>query len=508
MSSPFSQKVRTYTPILEVVGVTLISILILGWVVFDLDGLLGPDGYYHFRLAGVLWDEGLFSSVKALPLTVFGEDLPDHHLLWHWLLIPFTFFDDPFQGVQWAAVITGALVPAGLTFFGRKMDVPLAPFWGLLAVCAVMTLPGRFLMLRAQNIAILLIFLSLYALIKERIRLLGVVAFVFMVTYHGAVILAPIVTLYAFAIWLHERRIVYQPFVAAGVGGLLGLILNPYFPLSFEYLYFHTVLTVPEAGAATGGGSEGSSPPWSMLWTHAWVVHVLLMTTLGAAAWTQYRLQKKVLSIAATITVFTALLALFMYKGANRFGEYYGPLGVMGAAIVLRDVLRAQERSMKGFKLPVGLALLLGGLLITQGTQGVGVVERFSQFKGEKYAKIAGRLQAEAQPGDMVYNSAYHDFPLLYFHAAEFRYVIGLDTHYLSEANAQLFNEWRWIQTVDGSEPNDPSPLIAAHFNAKFAVIAREHRGLAQRLAQSRHASLMEATPYGWLFRIRLDQDP
>ena len=442
MDSPLSQRVRTYTPALEVVGVYLISALILGLVIFDLDGLLGPDGYYHFRLAGVLWDEGLFSSVKALPLTVFGEDLPDHHLLWHWLLIPFTFFEDPFQGVQWAAILTGAIVPAGLTFYGRKMEVPLAPLWGMLAVCAVMTLPGRFLMLRAQNIAILLIFLSLYALIKERIRLLGVVAFIFMVTYHGAVILAPIVTLYALAVWIHERRFVYKPFVAAGIGGLLGLIINPYFPLSFEYLYFHTVLTVPEAGAGTGGGSEWSSPPWSMLLTPAWVFHVLLLTTLGAAAWTRHRIQKNVLSLAATMTVFTALLALFMYKGANRFGEYYGPLGVMAAAVVLRDILRVQERPIEGLKLHLGLVLLLGGLLISQGTQGLGVVERFSQFKGEKYAKISERLQSEAEPGSMVYNSAYHDFPLLYFHAPGLRYVIGLDTHYLSEANTQLFDEW------------------------------------------------------------------
>ena len=232
--SSFPQRMRAHGTLLEVAGVYLVSAIVLATVIVDVEGILGPDGYYHFRLASVLWEEGLFSSVKALPLTVFGEELPDHHLLWHWLLIPFTFFDDPFVGVQVAAVLTGAMVPAGLTFFARKMQVPLAPLWGLLGCCAVMTLPGRFVMLRAQNIAILLILLSLYALIKERFRLLGVVAFIFMVTYHGAVILAPIVFFYAAALWIHERRLSWKPFVAAGLGGLLGLVLNPYFPISFE----------------------------------------------------------------------------------------------------------------------------------------------------------------------------------------------------------------------------------------------------------------------------------
>tara|TARA_Y100001954_G_C15785811_1_gene592445 strand:- start:5 stop:1561 length:1557 start_codon:yes stop_codon:yes gene_type:complete len=512
MKGRFRQAIRANTTLLEVVGVALISALALGSVIADVEGILGPDGYYHFRLAAVLWEQGLMSSVEALPLTVFGEELPDHHLLWHWLLIPFTFFEDPFVGVQVAAVVTGAMVPAGITLFARKMSIPLAPLWGLLAVCAVMTLPGRFVMLRAQNIAILLILLSLYALIKERFRTLGVVAFCFMLTYHGAVILAPLVTLYAGALWLHERRFSVKPFVFAGIGGLLGLTLNPYFPLSFEYLYFHTVLTVPEAGAATGGGSEWSSPPWSMIWEHAWAVHCLLLASLGVAGWRHAKGRESKLTTAATTLVFAALLALTMYKGANRFGEYYGPLGIMASALIFRDLM-SQEDVPKGivaasWKRYAILALLLSGLVTTHAIQGLGVVERFSLFRADKYSAIAERLRQEAEPGSMVYNSAYHDFPPLYFHAPTMRYVIGLDTHYLSEANKALYEEWRWIQQVKANDPNDPAPLIAAHFKSSFAVIAREHRGLAHRLHRSNHAKLLEATAYGWLFKVQLPREP
>jgi hypothetical protein len=506
--SPLLQRLSVHRTLFEVAGIYLLSALTLGFFIFDRDGLLGPDGFYHFRLAGVLWDEGLFSTIEALPLTVFGENLPDHHLLWHWLLIPFTWIEDPLLGVQWAAVLTGAMVPAGLTFFGRHMAIPLAPMWGLLAVCAVFTLPGRFVMLRAQNIAILLIFLSLYALVKERLRMVGVVAFVFMVTYHGAVILAPLVALYACAVWFHERRLAYKPFVAAGVGGLLGLIINPYFPVSFEYLYFHTVLTVPEAGAGTGGGSEWSAPPWSMLWQQAWAVHVLLLGAIGSSAWVARVRKEKVLSLGATVMVLAALLTLVMYKGANRFGEYYGPIGIFAAAMLFRDILQGVDGSPKRGRFKLVLALLVGGLIVSQGTQGLLVVDKYSQFKAEKYEGIAKVLAAESKPGDMVYNSAYHDFPFLYFHQPNLRYVIGLDTHYLSEANPLLFNEWVWMQQVQADDPNDPAPLMAAHFKADFAVVAREHSGLAARLLKSPHVRPLVATRYGWLFKITLDSVP
>ena len=506
MTSSVLERASKHSTVLEVIGVYLVAVAVLGTTLSELNGILGPDGYYHFRLAAVLWEDGLFSSVKALPLTVFGEDLPDHHLLWHWLLIPFTFFDDAFLGVRVAAVATGAMVPAGIALFARKMNVPWASLWALLAACAVMTLPGRFVMLRAQNIAVLLILLSCYALIKERFRLLGCVSFLFMVTYHGAVILAPIVTFYVGARWLHERKVLILPFVAAGAGGVLGLTLNPYFPASFEYLYFHTVLTLPEAGAATGGGSEWTSVPWSMLWEHAWGVHVLLFGSLATMAWRRLRYGQCLLSTESTFFLLTALLMLFMYKGANRFGEYYGPMGVIASGLLFRDILAAHGQTAGTHAPRLALAALLTGLILTHGSQNLHIIERFSVFRHDKYAVISERLNHEADSGTLVYNSAYHDFPFLYFHAPTMRYVIGLDTHYLSLANKTLYEEWLWIQQVKGDELNDPAPLIAGRFQASYAVVAKEHHGLARRLARSPHAVLLEETRYGWLFRISLNR--
>jgi hypothetical protein len=357
-----------------------------------------------------------------------------------------------------------------------------------LAVCAALILPGRFVMLRAQNIAILLILASLWALLEDRLKTLCVLAFIFMLTYHGAVILGPLVFLYVVATWLKERRFDLRPVLAAGVGGLLGLTLNPYFPASFEYLYFHTVLTVPEAGVGTGGGSEWSAPPWSMLLDQAWPAHVLLTGSLVASWLIGRRLGEKVLSKVSVMMVFSALLALAMYKGAHRFAEYYGPLAVLASASCVRDIFKIHPPGARTRWL---LAVFLLGLIVSQGARGLLVIERHSEFRPDKYEEIGHVLEHEAQAGELVFNSAYHDFPFLYFHRPELKYVIGLDTHYLSEADTLLFNEWRWIGRVSADEPNDPAPLIRGHFRSRFAVVAREHSGLAKRLLRSPHASLL-----------------
>jgi hypothetical protein len=474
----------------------------LGWVIFPLDGFLGPDTYYHFRLAA----EGPWDGISALPLTLLAENGPDHHLLWHVFLIPFTWASDPFTGMQWGVVITGALVPAGLYVFARKMAIPWAWLIVFLAVVGATIMPGRLVMLRAQNIAILLMAWSLWVLVKKQYKLLGLVAFIFMGTYHGAVLLGPVTFIYVTVIAFYERRFAWQPLAYAALGGLLGLIISPFFPRTFEYLFFHTIYTVPEAGLSTGGGSEWSSLPWEMILTHGWPIHVALLTTLVFTFITHRKKPGASFLQADTMLVLAVtVMTLVMYKSSHRFAEYYNPFGILASGLVLRDGLARVTLPVwgKGMVVVVMLALAVPGAI-----RGVGVIERRSVYTPDKYAQISAVLAKEATQGDMVFNSAYHDFPLLYFHQPKMNYVIGLDTHYLSYTEPSLYGNWNWIgQEVTVAEANDPAPIIRKRFNARWAVVDHHKDALAQRLIKSPHAELKLATQWGWLFRLELPEE-
>jgi hypothetical protein len=241
-----------------------------------------------------------------------------------------------------------------------------------------------------------------------------------------------------------------------------------------------------------------------MLFEQAWPVHVLLLGSVSAAWLVGRRLGENILTKVSVMMLLAALLALAMYKGAHRFAEYYGPLGVLATASCVRDIFAVHP---PGTRTRLFLAAFLLGLIVSQGARGLLVIDKYSEFKPEKYAEIGHVLEHEAKPGEIVFNSAYHDFPFLYFHRPELKYVIGLDTHYLSEANVLLYDEWRWIQGISPDEPNDPAPLIRAHFHSRFAVVAREHHGLAKRLLRSPHATPLLGTQWGWLFRIDLPEE-
>ncbi|MBI3626721.1 hypothetical protein HY224_01600, partial [Candidatus Uhrbacteria bacterium] len=52
-------------------------------------GVADPDAFYHIKMAQMMAHQGLLTEFPALPYTTFSQNFTDHHLLYHFLLIPF-----------------------------------------------------------------------------------------------------------------------------------------------------------------------------------------------------------------------------------------------------------------------------------------------------------------------------------------------------------------------------------------------------------------------------------
>src|SRR5881227_128781 len=69
------------------------------------------DGYYHIKWARLLWDNMRAGHLRPpgfpwLPLTTLSpREYVDHHLLFHIILIPFTWFRDLQTGAKVAAFL-------------------------------------------------------------------------------------------------------------------------------------------------------------------------------------------------------------------------------------------------------------------------------------------------------------------------------------------------------------------------------------------------------------------
>lgn len=480
---------------LEGIGVFGVSLLAFGWAVLPGDAALSADGYYHMTIVRLMAETGPVVDVSWLPLTVLGEHGPDHHWLWHLLLTPFAAIDDPFAGLKWAAVVSASVVPLGLYGAARWARIPGAAGVALLAVVSAQIVPGRLVMLRAQNLAIVLVALALVAMGRRRHLVLAAIAFAFMQSYHGAILLGPLVLAWTLIVAARERRLDPLPAAAVAGGVLLALVANPWFPDNVDYLLFHSVFKLRNE-ARLGVGLEWVSPPWAYLLREAWPTHVALL--LGAGILLARRRLRELRADTLLCLCATAI-CLLLYKGAWRFAEYYGPIGVLTAGVLLRDAEIQAAPAWSRRALAVAASLLV----LWQGTLGLGLIRRHSIVRPDRFAAVGAYLRDHAEPGEMVFNDAWPSFVYLVWHDSDRVYVNGLDPHYLLGADEARFAAWQRVGRARATDASDPALEVARVFQSRWVVVDRDAgKGLAARLLRSPHATLRVTEPAGWLFEL------
>jgi hypothetical protein len=483
--------VKTRRALLEAAVLFAVALFFFRWKLAEWHGFLDYDGHYHLMVAHWIADRGLWTDIPWLPFTVLGARGPDHQWLWHLAFVPFTYLEDPAQALAWAAAFNGAATVAAAAFVMRVLGVPAAPLFALLAMTAGLSVPTRFMMLRTQNIAVIYMLLAVWAMARGRHKTLGAVAFLFLESYHAAVIMLPMALIGCAARSFEERKVVVTPLVAVAAGMTAALLVSPWFPRNVDYLLFHILFktAAPAYGQQMSSliGTEWYPSSWSNIARQAWPAHATLLAALAALVWRKARPR------ADTLIAFgVAALSLYLYWRAVRFAEYYVPFALLAAGLAVRDA--RIELSLRSLRMAVAVAWTA-----VAASVGVAAIDRVVLMPPDYLEAAAKRINESGKPGDVVFNSLWSDFMALVWWAPAFRYINGLDGHYLAFGDPARFAIW--IALLDGVA-EEPARVMTHAFGARFAVIARQHAKLAGQLMQSQDAVLLLTAPEGWLFQL------
>jgi hypothetical protein len=479
-------------------GLVFVGALLLSrWEVSQWDGFVDFDGHFHLRVAQWIAHFGLWTDIPWLPYTVLGERGPDHQWLWHLTLVPYTWISDEGAALAWATAGNAAMVPAVLAFTMRMLRIPAAPVFVLLAVCASTYMPGRLLMLRAQNIAIVFMLLSIWAMARERYRTLLLLAFLFLASYHAAIVLVPIAVLGCAVHSALQKRAVAAPLLAVGAGLSLALLISPWFPRNIEFLLFHifykTAAPVYGEHLSTLVGREWYPPLLQNLLFDSWPAHLLLTAAVASLAVRAYREQGWRPATETLLAVGVALLFLGLYWKAVRFTEYYVPLCALAAGLAARDAWPAAFLTRAGTVSLIAASAIFASVGLTQ-------LGRFALMPRDYLAAVGERLNELGKPGEIVFNSSWGDFTALVWWADAFRYINGLDGHFLAYRDPGRLATWL---ALGAGAVKDPTEVIAAGFGARFVVVSAQHDSLARQLRESPRAVERVSSKDGWLFEIK-----
>jgi hypothetical protein len=319
---------------------------------FSTDGICCGDfdGYYHIKWSSLLWEgmrRGVFPpSFSWLPLTTLDpKGYVDHHLLFHILQIPFTWFLDLRMAAKVSATIFSTLAVFSCFWLITRYRIRYALCWLIALLACSAPFLYRMNMAKAPPLAIIFMIVGIYLLFEKKYVWLLPLAFLFVWTYSLFVTLVAAACVWPLVVFWSERafdrRAVWRTLSAplyTIAGTILGFIVNPYFPKNVWLFYEHVRIKVTAGDFTTSVGTEWYPyESWYFLGSCI-VAFAAMVAGYVAFDWSDRRRAARPL----LLMVFSTLLMIASFR-SRRFVEYWPPFAVLFAAFSLQAILEGAK---------------------------------------------------------------------------------------------------------------------------------------------------------------------
>lgn len=463
-------------------------------VQFATPGLADNDGYYHMKMGWLMREQGLRPEFIWLPQSILGPDqFYNHHMLYQVYLGLFAGDGSPeamVRGAKLASVLMPALAFTAIWWLLRGQGVPWPALWALGLGVVSEAFLYRMSRPRAQSAALLLLALGLHWLLQRRYWRLLPLGFVFVWLYNAFPLLLVLVGAYAAAALLTERELAWRAGLAAAAGVALGLVVNPYFPQNISFILSHIAPKVGDATSTSVGNEWFPYQTWTLVQNSGGALGAWLLGVL-AIGWRGRRFDR------AQLTAFfvSVLLGYMLFK-SRRFIEYFPPFALVFAALATGPLLNdwlaaARERATGGAeggaRRLAGMARWLApalGLALVAGLA-VPTIRDARELMAdsrpaETYAGASAWLRANTEPGSLVFQTDWDDFPRLFFYNTHNIYLAGLDPTYFELYDTPLYDEW---VAITRGEVERPAQAIRERFGATVVISDLNHRAFEREAA-------------------------
>jgi hypothetical protein len=456
------------------------------------------DGYYHIRWSRLLWENmraGHFfpPTFQWLPLTTLNpKDYVDHHLLFHILQIPFTWFGDLRLGAKVAATIFASLAVFSCYWLIVRYRISYALVWLVALLSCSAPFLYRLNMAKAPPVSIIFMVAGIYLLFERKYVWLAPLAFLYVWTYSLFVTLLAAALIWTAVLAWSEWRFEWRPLVWTGVGTIAGFIINPYFPKNVTLFLEHVWIKVRIwDDFSTSVGSEWYPyESWFFLGS-CLAAFVAMLVGYIAFDWSDKRRAVRPLFF----LIFSTLLMVASFR-SRRFVEYWPPFAILFAAFTLQTIFDGARRRVVGH-LPedlldelqpfldrdepaetveqrrtreywqtgaaVFVALVLGVVLVVNVH---GTAKTLAEEAGpDRYRGGMQWIQSNVPAGEMVFNTDWDDFPKMFFYDTSHTYASGLDPTYLLDKNPELS---KLYEEITLGKIKDAAPIIRDRFGARY----------------------------------------
>ena len=422
------------------------------------------DGPFYAQEANILIHQGFIKNFPWLPDTILGTHFGGIHFLFSYLLVPFVALFGTLIGAEVGAAF---FCSAMLTFWYIllcRAKVPYASLWTIFLLFCSFDFLYRMILTRPLALSALALLALYYCAVERKYLWLLITAFLFTLSYDGAIIsLVLLVPLFAADI-LYERTINFS-WLLIPLGIVLGYIINPYFPANIQFLHF---AINPITNSAVGSIVEWSPISFRVFFEN----NILLFCTWAIAQIGFYydnpfelkNRERFILSI-------TSLIFFFLMLMYRRFVDYWIPFELL---FTITELYTLSQLFPKISRQTWTLILIYIGWMIL-GTVSYNIILNYrfiyknTSQELSTYEPVMTKLQQISKPGSLVFNVLWPEFPRLFYFDSNNSFATGLDPAFLYKANPQKF--WIWHHIFE-DEPTTCTTAVCSNKNSQDVVQA------------------------------------
>jgi len=433
-------------------------------IYYTVDGVSTMDDhFFHYKYSKLLRTEGMGinDNFDWIVYSRYGSGEGKEAFstsLFHYLSIPFTFFEDDITGLKAMDIFWGALMLSLLFLFLRIIKAPGPLLWVMLILTPysifTWTLCGR----NYLGILPLILFELLFAVKKNRKLLFGIILLHILLhrsTFFIPLVLAGIAELARF---LQVKKIYWQNFLVAGGATVVGMMFYPGFPGSFfklgRTIFFLHADLLSEKSYGRIEGTELLKVSWNSYFDRSEIFLFVFAVGIAMAAYFSFLKVKnakkgetknsgaidQMLLKAIALFCLTAFFGSILASGRLVF--FFFVTAVALGAIALKVVL-GNKRLAIAPKLKKFVILSVTIFLLFSIANTVKVFREKSKDPSyEMFQDSAEWISARSRPGEVVFIDNWSFFPVMFFYNSKNYYTMGLEPRELLETDRDLF--WKW----------------------------------------------------------------
>jgi hypothetical protein len=501
---------------------------------------LDPDSFYHLKMSRLILEQGPITNFPWLQFTVLKDYYIDHHFLYHVLTIPFIYFLGDFIGFKiYTVILASFFILLSFAIF-KKIETPYPVIFSFLLLFSPAFM-FRISLAKATAFSLILLFLGIYFLFRQRYFLLALIAFLYVWSYGGFLLLLGVSFIYVLANFIDRtfinKEMTNQPkepqiffklkdwlwnffkkiFSAGNIkavlatlaGTVLGLILNPYFPKNLKF-YWQQIVQIGLINYRGAVNVGGEWYPYKIMDLLSESGVVMIIGIISLILFVLFIKKQKTESIFFFITCL--IFFIFTLK-SKRYVEYFVPTLAYFSAYTISSILRdfslndfINDLKKDSFALgAMARTALIYILLIFPVIMAKDAYITRQSFIGgipfDNFSGISNYLAQNTQPGEIIMQTDWDDFPMLFYYNSKDYYIVGLDPTFMYNYDPVLYNLFADITTA--KKTDNLYEAVKGNFFASYFIVDRGRDQLMRNLLKEENFSKVYEDKDGLIFKLR-----